>query len=61
MKSKKDTIHIKPSHEGLFTAKAKRAGMSVQAYATKVLANPSKYSEATRKQAQFAKNAKKWN
>jgi len=26
---------VKPSHKGLFTAKAKRAGMSVSAYAQK--------------------------
>lgn len=53
-------IHIKKSHEGLFTAKAKKAGMSVQAYASKVLASDSA-SGATKKQANFAKNAKKWH
>jgi len=57
---KKTSIHIKPSREGLFTAKAKRAGMSVQAFASKVLANKDRYSTATVKQANFAKNAKKW-
>lgn len=55
------SIQIKPSREGLFTAKAKRAGMSVQAYARKVLAKKSKASAATRKQANFARNAKKWS
>jgi hypothetical protein len=54
-------IHIKPSHKGLFTAKAKGAGMGVQQYASKVLAPGSKASAATRKQANFARNAKKWN
>ena len=39
---------------------AKRAGMSVQAFATHVLANPGQYSEAMRKKAQFAKNATKF-
>jgi len=56
----KSGIKIKPSHEGLFTAKAKKAGMSVQAFAAKVLANKDKYPAATVKQATFAKNAKKW-
>lgn len=49
-------IHIKPSHRGLFTAKAKAAGMSVQAYASKVLSDPNA-SGATKKQANFARNA----
>jgi hypothetical protein len=53
-------IHIKKSHEGLFTAKAKAAGMGIQAYASKVLASDSA-SPATKKQANFAKNAKKWH
>ncbi len=49
-------IHIKKSHEGLFTAKAKKAGMPVQAYAAKVLKPGSKASPATKKQANFARN-----
>ena len=58
----KKPISIKPSHEGLFTAKAKKAGMGVQAFAKKVLAAPvGKYSPSTRRQANFAANAKKWN
>jgi len=58
MKSK---IKIKPSREGAFTAKARKAGMGVQAYARKVLSAPEgRYSSATRKQANFAKNAKRW-
>jgi len=56
----KSGIKIKPSHEGLFTAKAKKAGMSVQAFAAKVLANKDKYPASTVKQATFARNAKKW-
>lgn len=52
------SINIKPSHRGLFTRKAKAAGMGVQAYAAYVLANPGKFSGATRKQANFARNAK---
>jgi hypothetical protein len=54
-------IKIKKSHEGLFTAKAKRAGMSVQAYARKVLAEGSRATAATKRQANFARNAAKWN
>jgi len=54
-------IKIKESREGLFTAKAKRAGMGVQAFAKKVLAAPpGRYSASTRRQANFARNAKKW-
>ena len=54
-------IHINPANKGKFTAKAKAAGMGVQAYASKVLSAPEgKYSPATRKQANFAKNASKW-
>jgi hypothetical protein len=52
-------IHIKKSHEGLFTAKAKAAGMSVSAYANK-MANSPNASPATKKQAVFAKNARSW-
>jgi len=60
MMANKSDIKIKKSREGLFTAKAKRAGMSVQAYARKVLANPDRYPTTTVKQANFARNAKKW-
>jgi hypothetical protein len=57
----KSKIKIKPSREGVFTAKARKAGMGVQAYARKVLSAPEgRYSSATRKQANFAKNAKRW-
>lgn len=53
-------IRIKPSNRGAFTAKAKRAGKSVSAYAAYVLANKSRFSAATVKQANFARNARKW-
>lgn len=59
-KKSEDPIEIKPSREGLFTAKAKRMKMSVQAFAKHVMANPDHFDTATRKQAQFAINAKKW-
>lgn len=54
-------IHIKPSKRGTFTKAAKQHGMSVQSFANKVLRNPSKYSVAMRKKANFAHNASKWN
>ena len=54
-------IHIKPSKRGTFTKAAKAHGMSVQGFANRVLRNPSKYSAAMRKKANFAHNASKWN
>lgn len=53
-------IHIKPSKRGTFTKAAKQHGMSVQGFANKVLRNPSKYSAAMRKKANFAHNAASW-
>lgn len=44
---------------GEFTRKAKRAGMTVSQYASKVLAPGSKASTKTKRQAVFAKNAAK--
>lgn len=54
-------IYIKPSKRGTFTKAAKQHGMSVQGFANRVLRNPSKYSAAMRKKANFARNASKWN
>jgi hypothetical protein len=59
-KKKKGGIHIKPSHEGLFTAKAKARDTSVPALANRVMANPGDFSSETRAQANFAKNARKF-
>lgn len=53
-------IHIKKSKRGTFTKAAKQHGMSVQGFANKVLKNPSKYSTAMRKKANFARNAASW-
>ena len=53
-------INIKPENKGKLTAKAKRAGMGVQAFARKVLANKENYNQSTEKQSQFAVNAKKF-
>lgn len=54
-------LPIKPSKRGTFTKAAKQHGMSVQGFANRVLKNPSKYSAAMRKKANFAHNASKWN
>ena len=56
----KSGINIKPSHKGLFTAKAKAEGVSVAALAAKDSKPGAKVSPATKKQAVFAKNAAKW-
>tara|TARA_R110000824_G_scaffold22464_9_gene82210 strand:- start:628 stop:2214 length:1587 start_codon:yes stop_codon:yes gene_type:complete len=47
----------KKGTEGVFTAKAKKAGMGVQAYADKVLQKDSNASTKTKRQASFAKGA----
>lgn len=54
-------IKIKKTNKCKFTAKAKKAGMSIQGYAKKVLKKGSKASSSTRKQANFARNAAKWS
>lgn len=54
-------VRIKPSKRGTFTKAAKQHGMSVHGFANRVLRNPSKYSAAMRKKANFARNASKWN
>ena len=51
---------IKKANRGKFTAKAKKAGLSVPAMASKALKPGSKASKATKKQAVFAKNAQSW-
>lgn len=53
-------INIKKSKRGTFTKAAKQHGMSVQSFANRVLRNPSKYSAAMRKKANFAHNAASW-
>lgn len=53
-------VSIKPSKRGTFTKAAKQHGMSVQGFANRVLRNPSKYSAAMRKKANFAHNAAGW-
>ena len=60
MAKKKSGIHINPAKKGVFTAKAKAHGESVQQYAAEVLRPGSKASPATKRQANFAKQAAKW-
>jgi hypothetical protein len=57
---KKGGININPANKGKFTASANRAGMSVQEFASKVLANKEDYSSTQVKRANFAKNAAGW-
>ncbi len=57
----KSSIHIKPENKGKFTEKANKAGESVQEFASQVLKPGSEASPATKKQANFAKNAAKWD
>jgi len=47
-------IHINPANKGKFTASANRAGMGVQEFASKVLANKEDYSSTQVKRANFA-------
>ena len=54
----KSGIKIKKKNRGKFTESAKRAGMSVQAYASKVLNDPHA-TALQKKRANFARNAKK--
>ncbi len=46
-------------NEGAFTRKARRAGMSVQEFASHVLANKEDYDSTTVKQAKLARTFKK--
>lgn len=54
-------IYIKPSKRGTFTAAAKKRGMGVQEFASKVLANKENYSPAMVKKANFSRNASHWH
>lgn len=53
-------IHIDPSKKGTFTLAAKRHGMGVQEFASRVLSNKDDYSTAMVRKANFARNAAKW-
>lgn len=56
----KSKINIKKSKRGTFTRAAKKRGMGVQEFASKVLANKDNYSSSMVKKANFARNATKW-
>lgn len=54
-------IHIAKNKRGTFTAAAKKHGMGVQEFASKVLANKEDYSPTMVKKANFTRNASKWS
>ena len=54
-------MHIDPSKRGTFTSAAKKHGMGVQEFASRVLSNKDDYSTAMVKKANFARNAAKWH
>lgn len=54
-------IHIDPSKRGTFTSAAKRHGMGVQEFASRVISNKDDYSTAMVRKANFARNAAKWH
>jgi hypothetical protein len=58
-KSDKNWIQGAIKRPGAFTAKAKKAKMSVAGYASAVTKNPSKYSATTVRQANLAKTLRK--
>jgi hypothetical protein len=60
MARRKGGIHIKPENKGKFTKKAEAHGESVKEYASDVLSEGSEASAETKKQANFARNAAKW-
>lgn len=54
-------IHIDPSKRGTFTSAAKRHGMGVQEFASRVLSNKDDYSASMVRKANFSRNAAKWH
>lgn len=66
MVKRKGTLFGKPVSQvvkrpGAFTKKAKAAGMSVQEYASKVLAEGSNADTRTKRQAALAQRFAKWS
>jgi hypothetical protein len=59
-KQTKNFRPVNPKRRGEFTRKAKAAGMSVDAYANKVLAKGSRASTRTKRQAAFTRARKTW-
>ena len=60
LNEKKNNIHIKKSHEGLFTKKANAAGKTPSEYASYVKSHKDDFSTETIRQATFADNAQDW-
>lgn len=60
MKGKKPDIKINPANKGKYTARAKAHGNTVEQQTQKDLKSGSSASASVRKEAVFAKNAKKW-
>lgn len=58
-KKKENWIQGAVEHPGAFTAKAKRAGISVGKFAAHVLAHTDKYSTKTVDQAKLARTLRK--
>lgn len=56
----KTPIKINPANKGKFTARAKANGNTVQQQAAKDLAPGSKASPAVKREANFARNARKF-
>lgn len=54
-------IHIDPSKKGTFTSAAKRRGMGVQEFASRILSNKDDYGFAMVRKANFARNAARWH
>jgi hypothetical protein len=61
MAKKKKWIQGAIKKPGAFTAQAKKAGKSVSAYATQVTKKRSKASATTKRQANLAKQFRKYN
>jgi hypothetical protein len=53
-----DVVDSPDFRKGAFTKKAKERGLTPEEFMRKVLKNPDKYNERTRRQAQFMKNIK---
>jgi len=60
MAEEKKNIDINPKHKGWFTEKAKAHNMTNQEFAEYVLNHSSKFDLRTIREANFAKNSKKF-
>jgi hypothetical protein len=53
-------MKLNPAHKGMFTAKAKQAGMGIQEFARHVLANKKDFDTRTIREAVFAQNQRQF-